>query len=143
MSISLNELSQLSDLSVTTLLRWVDAGILTPHVKRDEADGPSRNNAHRFTLMQCVGVLVAAELRRSLRGCSPAFVKEVVTAFATVDEKWLTAQFKQGRTHFANVLGREGDSTTPLRPLLASADYDWVDVQAAYEAVTDRFASKV
>lgn len=137
--------SKLSRVPVATLQRWVETSVVVPAVKSNPNAGRSRWNTHTFTPMQAVGLVVAGGLHRSLRSCSPAFIKEVVVAFAVADEKWLTDQFRQGRTHFANVLGRDGDATTPLRPVLTSAEneFDWVDVKAAYEAVTDRMASRV
>ena len=88
MRLATSTVAELSDIPVATLQRWVETGILVPAVRSDPHAGRSRWNTHSFTPMQAVGLVVVGELHRSLRGCSPAFVKEVVAAFAAVDEKW-------------------------------------------------------
>lgn len=101
---------------------WCDRGVIAP------AEGGGRQGTYRrFTLMQAVGLAVAAKVFAGERGCSPAYVGEVVGAFAGTPEPVLMTEFDMGRTHFI--------STHNGRPLLGGPQYDWVDVQQTYREV--------
>ena len=91
--------SQIAGLTWPTLAGWISKGIVTPvHVGRK-----GRGNSAQFSVMQAVGIAVAAELCRQPRGCQPAYVKEVVEAFSNVSEKWLKDLFSKGQCGFTGI----------------------------------------
>ena len=90
------DVSELTGLSQKELRTWRELCIAVP------AEGVAGRGDHcRYDLMTTVGLGVAAELRRNLRGCSTKGVREVVGAFAAMTEEELVAELKAGRTHFA------------------------------------------
>ena len=79
---------------------WCDRGYIVP------AEGGGSQGVHRrFTLMQSVGILVAARVFASEQGCTPGFVGTVVAAFGAMTEADLMGQFAKGRTHLLTVCG--------------------------------------
>ena len=110
------------------LRNWFEAGCVVP-VEGGEGTGDHR----RFTLMQAVGIAVAAAAQNSAQGCVRSYVAVVTSAFAAADEAWLKAEFAKGRTHLVPTR-HDG------RPVLQAKSYDWVDVGAVYRDVLAKVA---
>jgi hypothetical protein len=95
----------------------------------DALNGAGRvgtGNHRVFSLMQVLGVAVAAQIRSSVRGCAPSFINLIVRAFAALDEKELLKRFQQGRTHLVTIHGG--------KPWLGGRDYDdQIDVKEIYK----------
>jgi hypothetical protein len=80
-------------------------------------------------MMQTVGIVVAAKLRRSDRGCVLAYVGQVVAAFAGMTEKELLKRFADGGTCLVTI--HQG------RPLLRGPQFvDWINVKEVHDEVT-------
>jgi hypothetical protein len=107
---------------------WCNRNLIIP-----VAGGGTRGCHRRFTLMQVVGIAVAAKVYAGERGCVPDYVGAVVEAFASVTVEWLLNQFENGQTHF--ITPHHG------RPLLGGPQYpEWVDVEGTYREVRARVA---
>jgi hypothetical protein len=98
---------------------WCENGIVVPL-----EGGTGRGNHARFSVMQALGIAVAAKVYMSEHGCCPAYVGKVVSAFAAVSPEWLEGQFRDGKTHMA--CEHKG------RPILQGKAYDWPDVQQTW-----------
>jgi hypothetical protein len=90
------DLAKLAGLPPTTLQKWVEAGYATPAASH----GVGRGMGHEFDVMTCVGVVVAAEVRRSAQSATPAYVGHIIRAFAEQTEKHLATQLRRGATYF-------------------------------------------
>lgn len=102
---------------------WCEKGFIKP-----AAGGWGKGNSRRFTLMQAVGLAVAAKVYTGEQGCRLTYLRKVVSAFAGMTEEELVKEFRKGRTHF--VTEHEG------KPLLSSPRYpNWVDVQQTCQEV--------
>lgn len=98
--LSIQDLTMLLEMPDSTLRLWMQENLFAP----DQPGGRGRNQGCRFTLMKTLGLLVAVRLYRDTpRGCVLPYVGKIVEAFASVDEAWLEAQFREGRTHFLMV----------------------------------------
>src|SRR5438046_275407 len=93
--LSTSEVIDLSGLPLATLTAWVSQGIITPA----EVGGPGRGRGHRFSLMQAVGIVVAARVHQSPRSCAPSYVGLIVETFGAKTEGWLLEQFKDKPGH--------------------------------------------
>lgn len=103
---------------------WLEAG----HVA-SVAGGAGLGDHRRFSLMQAIGLAVAAKEYTGRRGCAPSYIGQVVGAFAAVTEDELLGLIKNRGTHFVG----------PHRgkPLLQrDKRFGWVDVRQTYREVT-------
>jgi hypothetical protein len=107
--------------------RWRESGSVRP-----TAGGGGHGWHCRFSLTQAVGIVVAARLRHSVRGCALSCVQNVVGCFAALSEKALEAEFAAGRTHLA--YADQG------RLWLAAPKYDWPSAEEAYRACRAKLA---
>lgn len=114
----------LSGITSKQLNDWSVKRIITAH-----QGGRGQGDHRLWTPMQVVGLIVANQIRNSERSCALSYVRDVVKAFGQVTEEWLTKQFEKHNTHL--VMIHQG------KPLLRSKDYEWADVQAAYEQVQE------
>lgn len=78
----------------TTLVGWIEQGIIEPHLLPDASTGCK--GTARFTIMQAVGLGVGAALRRSLRGASAEYVALMMRAYEMAGIGLLEACFKCG-----------------------------------------------
>lgn len=92
----------------------------------EEADGPG--SQRRFTVQQAVAIVIAAQVYRSERGCSPEYVSKVIEAFAAVDRRWFLGQFANGNRYLIGVR----DGLPVLGPKLALDEAQRVNVWLAY-----------
>jgi hypothetical protein len=106
---------------------WCDSGLIT-----SDAGGDGPGDHRRFSIMRTVGIAVAAAIKRGEQSCADSYVKMVVEAFASMDEKQLQDEFKKGQTHLVMIHYN--------KPLLRGAEYDWLDVRAIYLQVTAKIA---
>ena len=107
---------------------WREAGAATP-----AEGGQGHGNHARYSVMQTLGIAVAARLRSSDRGCAMSYVRSVVEAFGGMKEEKLLEAFKNKKTHLASIC--QG------KPILDGKSYDdWVDVQRTYLDVTRAIA---
>jgi len=97
--ITKQELCAVCGLPPTTLQNWIGSGLITPTV----SGGIGPGNAAKFALMTAAGIAVAGVLHQSDRGCSKAYVQQVMAAFEGVSEDWLREKFSAGRTVFLDV----------------------------------------
>jgi DNA-binding transcriptional MerR regulator len=125
--LSVADVSEAAGLSTRELRGWCDKGIVVP-----DAGGEGQGDHRMFSVVRTVGVAVAVQVRNTSQGCVPEYVKQVVAAFASMDEKDLLKEFKKGQTHL--VMVHYG------KPILRGKEYDWVDVQATYQNVTKKIA---
>ena len=105
---------------------WCERGVVVP-----VAGGGCQGCRRRFTLMQVVGIAVAAKVYRGERGCAPRYVRRVVEVFAATGEGELLDRFGEGATHFV----RPGDGRAVLS---GAGDADGVDVRRVYRDVVER-----
>jgi hypothetical protein len=108
---------------------WCEKGYVAP----DEGGG-SQGDHRKFGLMTTVGVAVAARVLATERGCLPAYVGTVVSAFRKRTADWLREEFAAGRTHVAAIVTKVDGGPTLI--LDAPRPYEAIDVQAAYAEVT-------
>lgn len=123
MRLTTSEICSLADLQQRVIADWIEKGLVQPA----ERLGIGRGQGDRFTPMQAIGIVVAAELRRSERGCVLEYAGKIIEAFAGVTDTWLQKQFAEGKTHFIRV--HHG------KPLLSGKQYDWIDVRTEYNTV--------
>jgi hypothetical protein len=126
--LSIQQLSELGNIATRTLHNWMDSDIITP----DTPGTKGRGLGCRFDLMKAVGIVVAAAVHQSQRGCVPSYVKVVVDAFAATTEEELLKSF--------NVDGHYLAAVVQGRPVLRSKSYDWPNVKEAYDKVKMRVA---
>jgi hypothetical protein len=112
-----------AEIKAPTFDLWCKNDILKP-----EHDTGGQGRPRMWSLMQVVGVLVAAKVRANERGCVLSYVSDIVAAFGKISEDELVELFDEGRTHF--VMVHKG------RPLLDDKRYDWPDVRAIYKLVS-------
>lgn len=124
--LTIDDVAAVSGLDPQTLRGWVADGLIEP----TERLGEGRGRGHRFAVPTAVGLVVAAEVRRSDRGCALAYVGRLVAAFATLTEAELAKALDRDGTHLASVEGG--------RPVLRGPGYDRPDVRAASDAVKAR-----
>lgn len=122
--LSTGDVCALTGLTPNTLDRWCSAGIVLPF------DGGNGQGDHRrFTLLQAVGLQVAASLRQA-EGATLGLVRTIVATFEAMTRQELLAAFEAGQTHVVYV--------TPSRAFLGPSQYphmDHRDVQAKYDAI--------
>lgn len=112
---------EITGLPARRFQRWCAAG----HI-RASAGGTGSGNHRRFTLMEALGLAVAAEICRCPQGCVPQYVGKVMRAFGAMQEADLRAEFDKGGTHLAAVHGG--------KPIMRGAEYpNWIDVQKTYK----------
>lgn len=115
-------LAVVPELTPKEISLWCEAGV------KPIKGGGSQGNQRIFSLMQAVGVGVAAGVRRSERGCALSYVVMIVEAFGMVSEEELRKQFDKGATHFFTVSGG--------KPILDGPKYDdMIDTRAIYNNV--------
>jgi hypothetical protein len=118
---------EITGLPATTFDTWCHNG--PNQIVKPIDGGTGTGNHRRFTLMQVVGIAVAAEQRKTDRSCALSYVALVVKAFGDMTEEWLRKKLDEGKAHLAIVhLGK---------PVLAKKEYDWIDVRAIYDRVTE------
>lgn len=122
------DVHEITGLPPTTLVGWVNDGILKPIA----GGGKGRGNHHQFSLMQVVGIAIGAALRKSERSCALSYVGLVVDAFGNMTEEQLLKQFDRGATHLVTI--HQG------KPILGAKEYDWTDVQKVYRDVKQGMA---
>lgn len=103
--------------------QWCDDGLVVP-----AGGGGTQGRPRTFTVIQTVGIVVAAKLRCGNTGVTRKGIQNVCAAFGAVTEEWLKDQFARGRTHLITVyMGK---------PILREpAEYELVDVKKTYESV--------
>lgn len=116
------EVADLCGLPVHQIIEWVKAGL-------EPADdlGPGRGKGRRFSRMQAVGLVVAAELHRSDRGCRPKYAAAVVEAFEKLGESGLSRVLASRDAYFAFV--------GPSGVVTSAKHAGWPDVNAAHRKV--------
>jgi hypothetical protein len=123
MLLDLERVSMVAELPPQYLRDWIRDGYVSP----THRGGIGTGNGHRFSLTQAVGIVVASQVRYSRRGCSPAYLKAVVDAFASLTEEGLVSLIQQRGRYFVHehygkpILQEEGGE-----------DYGWPDVEQAY-----------
>jgi hypothetical protein len=122
--------SRIAGLPWPTLAGWVQKDVIKP----THPGSKGRGNSAKFSIMQAVGIAVAAELCRQPRGCQPVYVRAIVAGFSDTPEKKLLEHFKKGLTHFLTIHGPEEH----LVVILEGPKYsDMVDVKAIYDRVME------
>ena len=95
---------------------WREKGHAVP------AEGGEGHGDHaKWTIMQCVGICVAASERHSERGCHIEWVGPIIAAFSSVTERWLLKQINEDGAflmdiHYGKPLLRGSMGYTPQRP---------------------------
>jgi hypothetical protein len=122
-TLSVQEISDstISGIPPGTLAGWIDKGVITPEVP----GRPGRGRHAEFTIMQALGIAIAAELCRQPQGCRTEHVGTIVDAFAAMPESELLKAFQKDGTAFVMV---DAGGT----PVLRGKAYDWPDVQEMY-----------
>jgi hypothetical protein len=108
---------------------WCEKGYVAP----DEGGG-SQGDHRKFGLMTTVGVAVAARVLATERGCLPAYVGTVVTAFRKRTAEWLREEFAAGRSHLIAVVTTVNGGPTLI--LDSPRPYETIDVRAALDELT-------
>jgi hypothetical protein len=108
---------------------WCEKGYVVP----DEG-GSSQGDHRRFGLMTALGVAVAARVLATERGCLPAYVGTVVTAFRKRTAEWLREGFAAGRSHLIAVVTTVNGGPTLI--LDSPRPYETIDVRAALDELT-------
>ena len=118
-----SDICKITGLALGTFKEWCDKGIVVP-----DKGGEGSGSLRRFTPLQVVGIAVAVELRNGERGCVLSYVGKVVSAFASMSEKKLLAEFESGCTHFLMIHDKS--------VILDSQRYDGMpDVRKIYDEV--------
>ena len=115
---------RLTRLAANTFDRWCKEGIVNAL-----GGGQGTGNHRVFSVMQALGICVAAKVRESERSCAPSYAGKIVDAFSSMTQEQLLKQFKRKATHFCTV--HQG------KVILDGRQYpEWVNVQALYKQVT-------
>jgi hypothetical protein len=85
LTFTLEETADICLMRPRLLHRWIEDGRLTPAVPGSKG----RGLWHRFSPMQLIGLAIAAGMAKSKRGCSLAYVEEVLTTFSAMSESAL------------------------------------------------------
>src|SRR5262249_4555402 len=98
------EVCELAQLPPTTLRYWIANGFVVPA----RLGGLGRNNGHRFSARQVVGIIIAGALHQ-LQGAGPVYVSKVVKSYEDMPkvlwlDEWLGGDDGEGEG------GGEGDA---------------------------------
>jgi len=127
-----NEVCECCGVAPSTLQGWIEQELFAPA----EPGGKGRGNTRRFSVMQAVGIAVAAEIFKTPRSCATSFVGRVVRAFTALPEAELQKRLKGGRTHFATLMLGDSDTGEDALIVLDKPRYeDRVNVKQIYETV--------
>ena len=93
--LTIEQVCEVAGLESQTLRNWIANEVIIPSDK----GGMGRGHGHRFSVTQSVGLVIAAEIRRSKQGTSLTLIKDLVRSFSDLSEEQLQAEFGQGNTH--------------------------------------------
>lgn len=97
----LEEVCRILNVPMPTLRAYILHGHFIPSI----IGTVGRNNPHRFSLMQVVGIGVAEQLKKTMRGASNPYAGQVIMAFSDMEETVLIEAFENGRVYFDCVTG--------------------------------------
>lgn len=131
MLINANEVCELAGLPPTTLQGWCERGLVTPV----SGGGRGRGHQRRFTLMQALGLVIAARVYLTERSCALSYVGMIVSALMAYPESDLLARLRHSAHWFRFVVGTGGG------PFIVwgqedVTDPECVDVREVYAGLT-------
>ena len=130
--LSTGDVIEVTGLSSKAFRIWLDKKLIAP-----VEGGTGQGHHARFSLIQCVAISVAKQLRESRRGCALAYVGDVIAAFEKQTEEELLEQFEAGATQFMAAMPAGGGVHLVLDSRKTFAD---VDVEKTYKDVKKKIA---